>query len=86
MLALNINPVQKRATELRACTPEKEFKTVALVWHKSNGKWSQNTADHLLLLTGDRHIVTQRVAQQTGTGELATKALPAEKLRQVHRR
>ncbi|TKI06524.1 tyrosine-type recombinase/integrase [Martelella alba] len=48
MLALNINPVQQRAVERGACTPEKKFKTVALAWHKSNKKWSQNTADRLL--------------------------------------
>ncbi|EIX9131985.1 integrase arm-type DNA-binding domain-containing protein, partial [Klebsiella pneumoniae] len=48
MLALNINPAQQRASERRACTPEKVFKTVALAWHKNNKKWSQNTADRLL--------------------------------------
>ncbi|WP_314153978.1 integrase arm-type DNA-binding domain-containing protein [Rouxiella badensis] len=48
MLALNINPSQQRAAERGACTPEKLFKTVALAWHKSNKKWSQNTADRLL--------------------------------------
>ena len=48
MLALNINPAQQRAAEREACTPEKLFKTVALAWHKSNKKWSQNTADRLL--------------------------------------
>ncbi|MCE7493772.1 tyrosine-type recombinase/integrase [Klebsiella pneumoniae] len=48
MLALNINPAQQRAAERGACTPEKLFKTVALAWHKSNKKWSQNTADRLL--------------------------------------
>lgn len=48
MLALNINPAQQRAAERRSCTPEKLFKTVALAWHKSNKKWSQNTADRLL--------------------------------------
>lgn len=48
MLALNINPVQQRATERGTCTPEKIFKTVALTWHRSNKKWSQNTADPLL--------------------------------------
>jgi hypothetical protein len=36
MLALNINPAQQRASERRACTPEKVFKTVALAWHKNN--------------------------------------------------
>ncbi|ESN40860.1 tyrosine-type recombinase/integrase [Klebsiella variicola] len=48
MLALNINPAQQRAAERGASTPEKLFKTVALAWHKSNKKWSQNTADRLL--------------------------------------
>ena len=48
MLALNINPAKQRAAERIAGTPEKVFKTVALSWHKSNLKWSQNTADRLL--------------------------------------
>ena len=48
MLALNINPAQQRVVERGACAPEKVFKTVALSWHKSNKKWSQNTADRLL--------------------------------------
>jgi len=48
MLALNINPAQQRAVEREAYTPEKVFKIVALEWHKSNKKWSQNTADRLL--------------------------------------
>ncbi|WP_243231082.1 integrase arm-type DNA-binding domain-containing protein [Klebsiella pneumoniae] len=48
MLALNINPVQQRAAERGSRTPEKDFKNVALAWHKSNRKWSQNTADRLL--------------------------------------
>ncbi|MEQ5055425.1 integrase arm-type DNA-binding domain-containing protein [Klebsiella michiganensis] len=48
MLALNINPAQQRATERCSRTPETVFKTVALAWHKSNKKWSQNTADRLL--------------------------------------
>lgn len=48
MLALNINPAQQRAVERGAYTPEKVFKIVALEWHKSNKKWSQNTADRLL--------------------------------------
>ncbi|HDY6953510.1 TPA: tyrosine-type recombinase/integrase [Klebsiella pneumoniae] len=48
MLALNINPVQQRAAERGSRTPEKVFKNVALAWHKSNRKWSQNTADRLL--------------------------------------
>ena len=48
MLALNINPVKQRAAERSACPTEKVFKTVALAWHKSNKKWSQNTADRLL--------------------------------------
>lgn len=48
MLALNINPVQQRAAERGSRTPEKAFKNVALAWHKSNRKWSQNTADRLL--------------------------------------
>nr|WP_236127648.1 Arm DNA-binding domain-containing protein [Cedecea colo] len=38
MLALNINPVQQRAAERSSCTPEKVYKTVALVWHRSNKK------------------------------------------------
>ncbi|HEI8720239.1 TPA: tyrosine-type recombinase/integrase [Serratia marcescens] len=48
MLAQNINPVKQRAAERSACPTEKVFKTVALAWHKSNKKWSQNTADRLL--------------------------------------
>ncbi|HCM9239566.1 TPA: tyrosine-type recombinase/integrase [Enterobacter hormaechei subsp. steigerwaltii] len=48
MLALNINPAQQRAVERGAYTSEKVFKIVALAWHKSNKKWSQNTADRLL--------------------------------------
>ncbi|CAM6973361.1 tyrosine-type recombinase/integrase [Escherichia coli] len=48
MLALNINPVQQRAAERGSRTPEKAFKNLALAWHKSNRKWSQNTADRLL--------------------------------------
>ena len=48
MLALNINPVQQRAAVRGSRTPEKVFKNVALPWHKSNRKWSQNTADRLL--------------------------------------
>lgn len=47
MLALN-NPVQQRAAVRGSRTPEKVFKNVALAWHKSNRKWSQNTADRLL--------------------------------------
>ncbi|MCO0111374.1 tyrosine-type recombinase/integrase [Escherichia coli] len=48
MLALNINPVQQRAAVRGSRTPEKVLKNVALAWHKSNRKWSQNTADRLL--------------------------------------
>lgn len=48
MLALNINPVQQWAAVRGSRTPEKVFKNVALAWHKSNRKWSQNTADRLL--------------------------------------
>ncbi|MEK8973734.1 tyrosine-type recombinase/integrase [Escherichia coli] len=48
MLALNINPVQQRAAERGSRTTEKVFKNLALAWHKSNRKWSQNTADRLL--------------------------------------
>ncbi|EOC2803381.1 tyrosine-type recombinase/integrase [Escherichia coli] len=48
MLALNINPVQQQAAVRGSRTPEKVFKNVALAWHKSNRKWSQNTADRLL--------------------------------------
>ncbi|HBA6804327.1 TPA: tyrosine-type recombinase/integrase [Escherichia coli] len=48
MLALNINPVQQRAAVRGSRIPEKVFKNVALAWHKSNRKWSQNTADRLL--------------------------------------
>lgn len=55
MLALNINPVQQRAAERGACTPEKVFRTVALTWHRSNKKWSQNTADRLLASL-NRHV------------------------------
>jgi hypothetical protein len=47
-LALNINPATQRAAERGSCTPETVFKTVALAWHRSNKKWSQNTADSLL--------------------------------------
>lgn len=37
-----------------------------------------------LLLTGDREIAARRVALQTGIGELAADALPAQKLQHVH--
>ncbi|HBB9620750.1 TPA: tyrosine-type recombinase/integrase [Escherichia coli] len=55
MLALNINPVQQRAAVRGSRTPEKVFKNVALAWHKSNRKWSQNTADRLLAILNN-HI------------------------------
>jgi integrase len=48
LLALNINPATQRAAERGSRTPEAVFKTVALAWHQSNKKWSQNTADRLL--------------------------------------
>ncbi|HEM8819699.1 TPA: integrase arm-type DNA-binding domain-containing protein [Raoultella planticola] len=48
LLAQNINPAQQRIAERAARSSEKVFKTVALAWHKSNKKWSQNTADRLL--------------------------------------
>jgi integrase len=48
LLAQNINPAQQRLAEKAARSPEKVFKNVALEWHKSNIKWSQNTADRLL--------------------------------------
>ncbi|EFE95389.1 tyrosine-type recombinase/integrase [Serratia odorifera] len=48
MLALSINPAQQRAAERSSRTQETVFKTVALAWHESNKKWSQNTADRLL--------------------------------------
>ncbi|SQK75370.1 Putative prophage CPS-53 integrase [Tatumella ptyseos] len=48
LLAQNINPAQQRIAEKTARSPEKTFKHVALSWHKSNKKWSQNTADRLL--------------------------------------
>lgn len=47
MLALNITPAQQLAAECGSHTG-KIFKTVALAWHRSNKKWSQNTADRLL--------------------------------------
>ena len=47
-LAQNINPLQQRIDEKAVSSPEKIFKTVALSWHQSNKKWSQNTADRLL--------------------------------------
>ncbi|AOV12969.1 MULTISPECIES: tyrosine-type recombinase/integrase [Enterobacteriaceae] len=55
LLAQNINPAQQRIAERAARSPEKVFKTVALAWHKSNKKWSQNTADRLLA-SMDNHI------------------------------
>ncbi|ELY5896595.1 integrase arm-type DNA-binding domain-containing protein [Cronobacter sakazakii] len=55
LLAQNINPAQQRIAERAARSPEKVFKTVALAWHKSNKKWSQNTADRLLA-SMNRHI------------------------------
>ncbi|ECG8632197.1 tyrosine-type recombinase/integrase [Salmonella enterica subsp. salamae] len=55
MLALNINPAQQRAAERGSHTSEKIFKTVALAWHGSNKKWSQNTADRLLA-SMNKHI------------------------------
>ena len=48
MLALNINPAQQRAAERGSRMQEKMFKSVALEWHSSKKKWSQNTADRLL--------------------------------------
>lgn len=48
MLVLNINPAEQRADERSSRIPKKVFKNVALAWHKSNKKWSQNTADRLL--------------------------------------
>ncbi|HAT1685460.1 TPA: tyrosine-type recombinase/integrase, partial [Klebsiella oxytoca] len=48
MLAQNINPAQQRVAERGLRSPEKVFRTVALDWHQSNKKWSQNTADRLL--------------------------------------
>lgn len=48
LLAQNINPAQQRLAEKAARSPEKVFKNVAIEWHKSNIKWSQNTADRLL--------------------------------------
>lgn len=39
--------------------------------------------NRLLLLTGDRKVVAQRVAQRTGIDELSAEMLPAEKLQQV---
>ncbi|HIC2068393.1 TPA: tyrosine-type recombinase/integrase [Raoultella ornithinolytica] len=48
LLAQNINPAEQRIAEKAARSPEKSFKYVALSWHKSNKKWSQNTADRLL--------------------------------------
>ena len=44
MLVLNINPAEQRAAERSSRIPKKVFKHVALAWHKSNKKWSQNTA------------------------------------------
>lgn len=38
-----------------AHSPDKSFRVVALGWHKSNKKWSQNTADRLLA-SMNRHI------------------------------
>lgn len=48
MLVLNINPAEQRAAERSSRMPKKVFRNVALEWHKSNKKWSQNTADRLL--------------------------------------
>lgn len=48
LLALNINPAQQRTAERSSQIPEKIFKNVALAWHKSNRKWSKNTADRML--------------------------------------
>ncbi len=48
LLAQNINPAQQRIAERASRSSDKVFKTVALAWHKSNKKWSQNTADRLL--------------------------------------
>lgn len=55
MLAQNINPAQQRAAERGLRSPEKVFKTVALAWHQSNKKWSQNTA-YRLLASMNNHI------------------------------
>ncbi len=48
MLVLNINPAEQRAAERSSRMPKKVFRNVALAWHKSNKKWSENTADRLL--------------------------------------
>ncbi|EEY5733119.1 tyrosine-type recombinase/integrase [Escherichia coli] len=55
MLAMNINPAQQRAAERGSHAPEKMFKSVALEWHRSNKKWSQNTADRVLARL-NRHV------------------------------
>ncbi|EBO9521033.1 tyrosine-type recombinase/integrase [Salmonella enterica] len=55
MLALNINPAQQRAAERGSRMPEKMFKSVALEWHRSKKKWSQNTADRVLARL-NRHV------------------------------
>lgn len=55
MLALNINPAQQRAAERGSRMQEKMFKSVALEWHSSKKKWSQNTADRVLARL-NRHV------------------------------
>ncbi|KFC13278.1 transposase [Trabulsiella guamensis ATCC 49490] len=55
LLTQNINPAQQRATEKSLRAPDRQFKTVALAWHGSHKKWSQNTAERLLA-SMNRHI------------------------------
>lgn len=48
LLAQKINPAQQRVADRASRSTETAFEAVALNWHKSNKKWSQNTADRLL--------------------------------------
>lgn len=48
LLAQNINPAQQRMADKAAASPEKCFKAVALAWHKTNKKWSSDSATRIL--------------------------------------
>jgi len=48
LLAMNINPAQKRNKENEISIPALTFKSVALDWHQSNRRWSDNHSTRLL--------------------------------------
>ena len=48
LLAMNINPAQQCTKENETNDPALTFKSVALDWHQSNRRWSENHAARLL--------------------------------------